>query len=191
MFGAAVVAAFVATPAWAHAGEGLAGGFQAGLLHPVLGLDHLLAMVAVGVWGAFLGRPLVVLLPMIFPALMAVGGALGMTGAPFPPVELGIAASVVALGAAILAGWRAPVPIACALVAVFALFHGYAHGAELPRAADPVAYSLGFVLATGLLHVAGIALGLLRQWRGGTGALRVGGGLVAAVGLVFLAGAAG
>lgn len=177
------------TPAVAHDGTGLAGGFVAGFLHPVSGFDHMLAMVSVGLWGAFLGRPLLIVLPMVFPALMAVGAALGMVGAPLPPVELGIAASVITLGALILFAVRAPIAIACAIVAVFALFHGYAHGTELPSAADPIGYTAGFVICTGLLHVAGIALGTLRESAAGAILLRSFGGVIALTGAWFMAAA--
>lgn len=176
----------LATPVSAHNGTGLAGGFQSGLLHPLTGFDHLLAMVSVGLWGAFLGRPLIVALPVIFPALMAVGGVLGIAGVPVPPIEIGIAASVIVLGGAILLAWRAPVWAACVIVAIFALFHGYAHGHELPSAADPVGYSVGFVLCTGTLHVAGIGIGTIKDRPGGALAIRGLGGLIAACGLWFL-----
>ncbi len=125
-------------------------------------------------------------LPMLFPAAMAVGGAFGMAGVAFPPVEFGIALSVLVLGSMILFAVRAPIALACAIVGGFALFHGYAHGAELPSAADPVGYSAGFVLCTGLLHLAGIALGLLRAVPAGTMVLRAGGGAIALAGAWFL-----
>jgi urease accessory protein len=175
-----------ASPAWAHDGTGLAGGFLSGFLHPLSGPDHLLAMVSVGLWGAFLGRPLVIALPVIFPALMAVGGVLGMAHAPMPPVEIGIAVSVLVLGVAIACAIEAPVWVASLIVAVFAIFHGYAHGQELPSAADPIGYSVGFVLATGLLHVAGIGLGLLNTRPGGAVVTRSVGGLIAMAGVYFL-----
>lgn len=175
----------------AHDGTGLAGGFVAGFAHPFGGLDHLLAMVSVGLWGAFLGRPLIVLLPVIFPAVMAIGGALGIAGVPLPPIEIGIALSVLVLGAMIAGAVRPPVWLACGIVAVFAIFHGYAHGAELPSAADPVGYSVGFVLSTGLLHLAGIAIGLADRVRGGVIAIRGAGVAIAAAGIVFLAKAIG
>ena len=178
--------AMAASPASAHMGTGLAGGFTSGFAHPFGGFDHLLAMVSVGLWGAFLGRPLIMALPVIFPAVMAVGGALGIAGVPLPPVEIGIALSVLVLGAMIAGAVRAPVWLACAIVAVFAVFHGYAHGKELPSAADPIGYSLGFVLATGLLHVAGIAIGLLNERPGGAVVTRSLGGLIAVTGLWFL-----
>ena len=143
-------------------------------------------MVAVGLWGAFLGRPLVFLLPVIFPTVMAFGGVLAMAGAPAPPVELGIALSVVLLGGAIAAAFRAQVWLAAILVGLFGLFHGYAHGLELPTAADPIGYSAGFVIATGMLHVAGIGLGLLKEVRRGVLAIRVIGALIALAGVYFL-----
>lgn len=183
---ALVLLSLYPTPAAAHDGTGLAGGFAAGFLHPLLGPDHMLAMVSVGLWGAFLGRPLVVALPVLFPGMMVIGGALGMLAVAFPPVEIGIALSVVILGAMVLAAVRPRVAAACAIVAVFALFHGYAHGSELPSAADPVGYSAGFVLSTGLLHVVGIALGMLRAVRRGTLFLRAGGGAITLAGLWFL-----
>src|SRR6186713_604314 len=135
-----IAALLMACPAFAHSGEGVAGGFAAGFLHPLSGLDHLLAMVAVGIWGAFLGRPLVWVLPVAFPLVMVVGGVLGIAGVPLPHVEVGIAASVIVLGLAIATAWRAPVGLAVAIVAIFAIFHGHAHGTELPSAASPEAY---------------------------------------------------
>ena len=183
--GLLLLLAAMPSPAMAHDGTGLAGGFVAGFTHPLSGFDHLLAMVAVGIWGAFLGRPLVYALPMLFPSAMALGGGIGMAGIPLPPVELGIAISVVALGALILFAVRLPVVVACAIIAVFALFHGYAHGLELPSAADPIGYSAGFVLCTGLLHLAGIALGTVRALPAGTLALRGVGGVMALVGVWF------
>lgn len=187
----ALTLALLAGPAAAHDGTGLAGGFISGFRHPLAGYDHLLAMVAVGLWGAILGRPLVVALPAIFPAMMVLGGVAGMAGLPAPPVELGIALSVLVLGVAIALAWRAPVWLACLMVGAFALFHGYAHGQELPSAADPLGYSAGFVLATGLLHLAGVAIGLVALRPGGLVALRALGGLIAAAGAWFIASAVG
>jgi urease accessory protein len=187
----AAVALLACAPwAQAHSGTGLAGGFLAGFTHPLSGADHLLAMVSVGLWGAFLGRPLVHLLPVVFPAMMVGGAMVGMYGVALPSVEGGIALSVLALGLCIAFAWKAPAWTAVMLVAFFALFHGYAHGRELPAAADPVGYSTGFVLATGLLHVAGIALGLLHARPSGLLATRCIGGLIGVAGLYFLAGAA-
>lgn len=183
---AGIVLLTIASPAFAHTGTGLAGGFASGFIHPLSGPDHLLAMVAVGLWGAFLGRPLVYLLPVVFPLVMVAGAILGMVGVPMPPVELGIAVSVLALGACIAFAFRAPIWLAALIVAVFAIFHGYAHGRELPSAADPAGYSLGFVLATGLLHVAGIAFGLIKERPTGALAMRTIGAAIAVVGVAFL-----
>jgi urease accessory protein len=181
-----VLLIIIADPALAHAGTGLPGGFAAGVEHPLTGPDHMLAMVSVGLWGYFLGRPLIYLLPMVFPIMMAIGAGVGMAGIALPPVEIGIAVSVCVLGALILGAVRAPVPVACAVVGLFALFHGYAHGIELPSAADPIGYSLGFVFATGSLHVAGIAVGSLALLPRGETFLRALGGVVLAIGLYFL-----
>ncbi len=170
----------------AHEGTGLAGGFVSGFLHPLAGADHMLAMISVGLWGAFLGRPLIIALPVLFPNMMAIGAGIGMAGVPLPPVEAGIAASVLTLGLMVAFAARPPVWIACAVVGMFGLFHGYSHGVELPSAADPIGYTTGFVLCTGLLHLTGIAIGGIRGLRHGTAALRAGGGLIAACGIFFL-----
>ena len=185
----AIIATFLlctATPAAAHSAEGLSGGFFAGFLHPVSGFDHVLAMVAVGLWGAFLGRPLIGLLPVIFPTVMAFGGVLGMMGAAMAPVEIGIAVSVLALGTAVALHWRAPIWIASLAVGIFAVFHGYAHGAELPSMADPVAFSAGFVVATGMLHVLGIVIGLIASRPAGTAVVRALGASIALAGIYYL-----
>lgn len=176
----------LADPAYAHDAKNLAGGAVAGFKHPLSGFDHLLAMVAVGIWGAFLGRPLIYLLPIVFPTVMAFGAVLGMSGVPFPPIEIGIALSVLTLGGAIAFGWRAPIWLAMTIVAVFGLFHGFAHGQELPSMADPVAFSLGFVVATGMLHVAGIGIGMVHALSGGVLFTRIMGGIIACAGLWFL-----
>lgn len=183
---AAAVALLASSSASAHVGTGLPGGVVSGFIHPLEGPDHLLAMVLVGVWGAFLGRPLIHVLPMVFPAMMVAGAIMAMFGLPLPPVEAGIALSVLVLGSCIALSIRAPVWVASLVVAVFAVFHGYAHGRELPSAADPIAYSAGFVLATGLLHVAGIAIGLLNRRPKGVVVTRGFGGVTAALGVWFL-----
>jgi urease accessory protein len=168
------IGSLLSNPAAAHTGTGLPGGLVSGFIHPFSGIDHLLAMVSVGLWGAFLGRPLIYVLPVVFPAMMVAGAIMGMFVVPLPPVEIGIALSVLVLGGCIALSVRAPVWAASLVVALFAVFHGYAHGKELPSAADPVSYSAGFVLATGLLHVSGICLGYhgpidspLRSWCSG------------------------
>ncbi len=188
----ALLAAFaLAAPlAQAHEGAGLAGGFMSGFAHPLLGWDHVIAMLAVGLWGAFLGAPALWLLPVVFPLVMAAGGALGVLGVPLPAVEIGIAASAVALGGVVAGALRPPLWVAALLVALFAIFHGHAHGTELPQAANPLAYSLGFVIATGLLHLTGIALGLLTRWPAGRVAVRGMGAGIALLGVLFLTRAA-
>jgi urease accessory protein len=170
----------------AHTGAGVAGGFVSGVLHPITGLDHVVAMVAVGLWGAFLGMPAIWLLPVVFPLVMAFGGVLGVAGVPLPAVETGIALSAIVLGIMVASEARPSIYIAGLIVGVFAIFHGHAHGTELPRSANPLAYSLGFVVATGLLHLSGIAFGLLERFPKGKAAIRALGGLISVIGLGFL-----
>lgn len=172
--------------AHAHMGDGAVGGFSAGFMHPILGWDHVIAMVAVGLWGAFLGAPALWVLPVVFPLVMAFGGALGVMGVPLPGVETGIAVSAIALGGMVAGAVKPPIWVAAVIVGSFAIFHGHAHGTELPQAADPVAFSLGFVIATGLLHLCGIALGLLTRWPAGVTAIRVLGAAIAVGGFGFL-----
>lgn len=172
----------------AHEGTGLAGGFSSGFMHPILGWDHVIAMVAVGLWGAFLGSPAIWILPVVFPLVMAFGGALGVIGIPVPAVETGIAVSAIVLGLMVAAAARPNVWVAAVIVGVFAIFHGHAHGTELPGAVNPIAYSLGFVIATGLLHLSGIAFGALAQWPAGKMLVRASGGAIALAGLGFLTG---
>jgi urease accessory protein len=182
---------FLANPAKAHLGTGLPGGFASGFTHPFAGFDHLLAMVSVGLWGAFLGFPLIYALPVIFPAVMVSGAAMGMLGVPLPPVELGIAISVIVLAGCIALSIKAPVWAATLIVAAFAVFHGYAHGKELPSAADPIGYTTGFVLSTGALHALGVGIGLLNDRPGGVLATRTLGGIISAIGVWFLCRAIG
>ncbi|WP_416899231.1 MAG: HupE/UreJ family protein [Minwuia sp.] len=186
VIGLAVLAAF---PALAHEGEGVGGGLISGFLHPILGWDHVAAMVAVGLWGAFLGKPAIWQLPVIFPLVMVFGGILGIAGIPIPQVETGIAASALVLGVLVALAVRPPLWVAWIVVGVFAIFHGHAHGTELPGAANAIAYSIGFVVGTGLMHMIGIGFGLLAKWPQGRIAVRAGGGLIALAGLGFLTGA--
>lgn len=192
--GAALVAlsaaVLAASPALAHTGKGMTGGFLSGLMHPIFGWDHVVAMVAVGLWGAVLGSPAIWILPITFPLVMAFGAALGIAGVAVPFIEVGIALSGVVLGLLVLFLVRAPVAVAGVLVAFFAIFHGYAHGTELPAAANPYAYAVGFVIATGLLHAAGIAFGALSGQSWGRMAIRAGGAAIALVGGAFLTGLA-
>ena len=152
----------------------------------MFGPDHVVAMVAVGLWGAFLGAPAIWLLPIVFPLVMAFGGVVGILGVPLPGVEIGIAVSAIVLGLMVALAAQPPLWIAAVLVGAFAIFHGHAHGAELPPGANAVAYSVGFVVATGLLHLAGISFGLLARWPAGRVAVRTAGGAIALAGVVFL-----
>ena len=178
----------VAAPALAHTNRDVGAGLLSGLLHPLTGLDHLLAMVAVGIWGTQLGTPAIWLLPLTFPLVMSFGGVLGVRAVPLPAVEIGVAASAAVLGIMILLSARPLLSVAAGIVGAFAIFHGHAHGAELPAAAEPLAYGLGFVLVTGLLHAAGIGIGLLDRWPAGALALRGLGAVIGAIGLYLLGG---
>jgi urease accessory protein len=178
--------ASLASPALAHSEAGVAIDFMGGFMHPIFGPDHVIAMVAVGLWGAFLGAPAIWLLPVVFPLMMAVAGAFGVLGVPLPGVEIGIALSAIMLGTMVALAAKPPLWIAAVLVAAFAIFHGHAHGAELPVGADAVAFSMGFVVATGMLHVSGIAFGTLSHWPAGRIAVRAAGGVIALIGLAYL-----
>jgi len=180
----------LASAAAAHTGAGVTGGFISGFTHPIFGWDHVVAMVAVGLWGAFLGMPALWILPVVFPLVMAVGGAMGVLGVPLPAVEIGIALSGVVLGLLVALAVRAPLWVAAVIVGAFAIFHGHAHGTELPDAANPFAYAVGFVIATGLLHLVGIALGYLTVLPNGKYLVRAGGVVIALVGGAFLTGLA-
>lgn len=184
------LALLLAGPALAHTGTGAAGGFASGFMHPVLGPDHVIAMVAVGLWGVFLGAPAIWVLPIVFPLVMALGGAFGMIGIPLPAVETGIALSAVVLGLCVAFAYRPPLPAAAVVVGAFAIFHGYAHGTEMPEAADALSYALGFVIATGLLHLCGILFGSVARSEAGRVAVRTAGGLIALAGGAFLTGLA-
>jgi urease accessory protein len=181
-----VVAWLRAAPLLAHEPGARASGLLAGLLHPVSGLDHVLAMVAVGLWGAQLGPPALWLLPVTFPLVMALGGTLGLAGMPLPGVEIGIALSALLLGAMVVSRARPRLPVTAILVGAFALCHGHAHGTELPAGESGLLYSLGFVVATGGLHGAGIALGLAERLAWGKTAIRAAGVVVAVGGIFFL-----
>ena len=184
----ALLSVLAPTLASAHPETGGVGGFFSGFLHPLTGLDHIVAMVAVGLWGAYLGTPAMWLLPVIFPMVMAFGGALGILGVPLPGTEAGIALSGVGLGLAVACAARPPLWAAGVLVGVLAIFHGHAHGTELPHAANAFTYAVGFVLATGLLHLGGIAFGLLTRYPWGGVLVRTGGGVIACIGFGFLFG---
>jgi urease accessory protein len=172
--------------AFAHPQAGEAKGFLTGFRHPISGLDHVLAMVAVGLWGAQLGSPAIWLLPVAFPMVMAFGGMLGLMGVPLPGVEYGIAASAILLGAAVMFEIRPPLALAAILVGFFAIFHGHAHGTELPPGQSGLLYSIGFVIATGCLHAVGISIGAVHRWLWGQRLLRFAGAIVAMGGMFFL-----
>jgi urease accessory protein len=178
-----------AVPAFAHEQSGQAAGFLTGLKHPVSGLDHVLAMISVGLWGAQLGSPAVWLLPVVFPMVMAFGGFLGLLGVPLPGTEVGIALSAILLGLMVALEAKPPLWVAAGLVGFFGVFHGYAHGTELPAGENALLYSVGFVIATGCLHGVGIGIGVVHRWDTGRIALRVAGALVALAGVSFLWGA--
>lgn len=162
------------------------GGFVSGFMHPLTGADHALAMIAVGLWGAQLGRPAVAVLPVAFPLAMAVGAFLGFSGVELSAVEVRIALSAILLGLAVMLEARLPLWMALLLVAGFAIFHGYAHGTELPAGESGLQYSIGFVLSTGLLHAVGIAIGLVHRYDWGRSLLRWLGGGVFVAGCWFM-----
>jgi urease accessory protein len=170
--------------AQAHPGSpGHTHGFSNGLLHPLTGLDHICAMVAVGLWAAQRGGRALWLVPLTFVSIMVVGGILGMGGVGIPYVEQGIAASVLVLGIFIAAAVRLPLAASMAIVGLFALFHGYAHGAEMPDTASGLAYGIGFVIATASLHFCGISLGLAAQKFASAKLIRFAGGAIAGCGV--------
>jgi urease accessory protein len=170
--------------AQAHPGPpGHTHGFANGLLHPLTGLDHICAMIAVGLWAAQRGGRALWLVPLSFVSVMMIGGALGMGGAGVPYVEQGIAASVLVLGILIAAAVRLPLAASMGLVGLFALFHGYAHGAEMPATASGLEYGVGFVIATASLHLAGIGIGLAAKQFASANWIRFVGGAIAACGV--------
>lgn len=177
--------ATVATPAWAHQ-TGTAAGLWSGLRHPFSGWDHILAMIAVGLWGAQLGQPAIWLLPVTFPMVMAFGGFLGLIGVPLPGVEIGIALSAVALGLMVAGEVRPRLVLAAVLVGILAIFHGHAHGTELPESQSGLLYSIGFVTATGVLHALGIVIGLIHRWPAGRRIIRLIGTGIALAGVSFM-----
>jgi len=178
--------AAVTPSALAHMQAGQATGFLTGFLHPISGLDHVLAMVAVGLWGAQLGAPAIWVLPVAFPLVMAMGGMLGFLGVPIAGIEYGIAASAILLGAAVAFELRLPLVVAALLIGFFAVFHGHAHGTELPPGQSALLYSMGFVMATGCLHAVGIAIGVVHRWMWGQRLLRAAGAVVLVGGVFFL-----
>ena len=171
----------------AHSIQQQMDGIGSGLVHPLTGPDHFLAMFAVGLWGAQMGGSQVWRLAVTFPMIMVVGGMLAILGLPLPYVEQGIALSVITLGAAIGFAWHPPSWVALTLIAFFAICHGYAHGTELPKAVNPTDFAIGFVFATGLIHILGIGVGLVAQKTLQKGLLiRSLGALIALGGVYFL-----
>jgi urease accessory protein len=188
---ATLAATTVSTAALAHTGIGATAGFAAGFSHPIGGLDHILAMAGVGLFAWMLKGRALWLVPAAFVAVMAAGGVLGVFQVPVPMVELGIALSIVVIGGLVALGKSIPVAAAMAIVGVFAIFHGHAHGTEMPETMSGLSYGIGFMVATALLHGAGIgagfAIGRIGQARGFQMA-RVGGAAIAAVGVAIIAG---
>jgi urease accessory protein len=174
--------------AYAHDGTNLGlGGFLSGLVHPVLGYDHLLAMLSVGIISAQIGGRAIWTVPSTFVTVMAVGGVLGLINIGLTVTELGIAVSLVILGLVIAAERRIPILTVMIGVGFFAIFHGYAHGAEIPDTAEPFLYAFGFLVGTALIHIAGVVIGdISRHYERGKIALRIGGVLIALVGLLFI-----
>ena len=183
---AAVASAVFSTAAFAHVGDHSHMSFAEGALHPFTGLDHVLAMVAVGLWASQLGGRALWLLPLTFPAVMAVGAALGISGVALPWVEIGIAGSVMVLGAVVALALRPSLAISVPLIGAFALLHGYSHGVELPPSASALSYGAGFIVATLALHAVGIATGLIAGRLPVRSAARTAGGAIAALGVVLL-----
>jgi urease accessory protein len=175
---------------YAHDGTNLPlGGFLSGLIHPVLGYDHLLAMLSVGILSAQIGGRAIWTVPATFVTVMALGGFLGLIDIGIPVTELGIAISLVILGLVIAIERRFPILVAMIGVGFFAIFHGYAHGAEVPETATPFLYAFGFLIGTALIHITGVAIGdISRHYERGKVALRVGGGLIALIGVLFVTG---
>lgn len=181
----------IPSAALAHTAGGETSGFVHGLAHPVSGLDHILAMVMVGLFAHQLGGRAMGLVPTTFVLVMAVGGALGVAGINIPFVEIGIALSVVVFGATVALGAKAPTMVAMGIVGLFAVFHGHAHGVEVPKNAGVLAYAAGFIIATAILHSVGIGIGFLIGKIGeqyGSGVVRASGGVAAVAGVGILAG---
>lgn len=183
----ALLTVFILWPGFcfAHVEQGQAAGFLTGLEHPWSGLDHILAMIAVGIWGAQLGNPALWMLPVTFPMVMSCGAMMGLLGMPLPGIEVGIALSALIFGCMILGEIKPHVAIAAILVGFFAIFHGHAHGTELPPGQSGLLYSIGFVIATGCLHGLGILCGLIHRWPVGQLTLRACGAAIAVMGIVF------
>jgi urease accessory protein len=186
----ALLLSFVPTTVYAHEGGNMPfGGYLAGLIHPVLGYDHLLAMLCVGILSAQIGGRAIWTVPSTFVGVMAIGGLLGIINIGALPAEAGIALSLILLGGVIAAERRLAIFYAMLTVGFFAVFHGYAHGLEMPSTASPVAFALGFLSGTALIHIAGVIIGdIARHYERGKLILRLGGAFILIVGLLFLFG---
>jgi urease accessory protein len=172
--------------AWAHGVNTIKGGILEGLVHPISGPDHVVAMVAVGLWGAVLGPPALWVLPVAFPMVMAFGGLLGFLGIQIPGVEIGIALSAIVMGIMVAIECKPALWISAVIVSIFAIFHGYAHGSELPTGSNALQFSMGFVITTGILHLIGILLGEARRKPRGIAVVKISGGSIALTGIYFL-----
>ena len=184
----AFLLALIPTVAYAHDGSTLPfGGFLSGFIHPVLGYDHLLAMLSVGILSAQIGGRAIWTVPATFMSFMALGSALGYMDLGLETTELGIAASLLILGLIIAADRRLPILLAMAGVGFFGIFHGYAHGSEIPQTAEPVAYAFGFLAGTAIIHIIGVLIGdIAKHYKAGPIVLRVGGSFIAAAGMFFI-----
>jgi urease accessory protein len=184
--GVALTMSALSSPAMAHVGHASSSGFAHGFSHPFSGLDHLLAMVAVGLWAAQLGRPAYLILPLTFPLVMAAGAVLGIAGLPLPWVESAMAASVLILGAMVALTLKPSLTASVTLIGLFAFMHGHSHGTELPHAVSAATYAAGFLTGTLMLHAVGLAIGGLSRWPRAAVGLRAAGAAVAAIGVLLL-----
>lgn len=182
----AMAGVMLSPPAMAHITNASGAGFAGGVSHPFSGLDHILAMVAVGMWASQLGERAYWVLPLTFPVVMAAGAALGIAGVPLPWVEIGITASVIILGLMVALALKPSLAVSIALIGLFAIMHGHSHGTELPQAASPVAYGAGFLIATALLHAVGLVIGGTSRWPLGRIGLRTAGAAIASIGVLSL-----
>lgn len=186
---AALASVVTVSAAEAHTGVSGTSGLAMGMVHPLTGIDHILAMVGVGLWAALIGGRARIAVPATFVVTMVFGAALGVLGVALPGVEIGIAVSVLALGALVALNVRATTAVGMAVVAAFAVFHGHAHGTEMPMTVGGFEYGAGFVMATAALHATGIALGMYMPRFLGNKALRIGGIGISMAGLALLAAA--
>lgn len=183
-----LLAVFLPSAAHAHTGIGNASGFAVGLTHPLAGLDHMLAIIAVGIWSSQKGGRSLWAMPAAFVSMMVFGSIIGLAGIELPFIETGIALSVLILGLLITASARLPLAFSIAVISLFAIFHGHAHGAEIPAQASGLSYGAGFVLSTAMLHTAGIAAGILFKKLDKADFARYAGAAIAASGaFMFLA----